>query len=271
MLFITPNLDQIYEREEDKFNLSKLINKKSFTVSDTHLSYRQINTLSNDKLFPEERDNKKGWRKFSLKELIYFAIVHELKKFGLSHKVLMSLSDSFFKEPIPNGQLQINKYTSEIAIGCALIQAEIMLTITSEGKATYYDPPHYLLIGTEGTPSIQIKLNDIINAINKSMGKKLIPIKWSGRNYLWSKESISVSDNEKDVLNIIRNKKYSTIKLKTKEGKVSFIHAGEVIDTKQLSNQKLVSLIETKAYQEIGIITEKGKIVSFKSEEKIKL
>ncbi|HSW88012.1 MAG TPA: hypothetical protein VLG12_02505 [Candidatus Saccharimonadales bacterium] len=271
MIYITPKLDIAYEKEDDKFNLRKLINEKNFTKSNTPLSYRQINTLSKDKLFPEDRENKKSWRKFSLKELIYFSIVFELKEFGLSHDVLRNLSDSFFKGPTPNGTLETNKYTSEIAIGCVLIQAEMMLTIAKKGKVTYYDPPHYILIGTDKSPVIQIRLNDIVNKIYKDLGKKPVPIKWSVKNYLWSKEKFKVSDSEKTVLNIIRTKKYNTIKLKTKDGNVSLVQAGKVIDTKQLSGRDVAGLIENRAYQEIEVITENGKIVSLKSEEKIKL
>ena len=260
MIFITHKLDTVLQREEGKFNLNHRINEKSFRRANTPFSYRRINTLSKDKLFPEERNNKKGWRKFSLKELIYFKIVFELKMFGVSHGNLKSLADSFF-----------NEETAEIAIICVLIQAEIMLTIKSDGKVTYYDPPHYLLIGREETPTIQIRLNDIVNAVRKANNEKPFPIKWSGRNYFWNKENISISNNEKYILNIIRSKNYHTIKLKTNDGKASLIQAGKVVDPKQLSSQELVRIVEKKAYQEIGIITENGKIVSFKTEEKFKL
>ena len=156
MIYIIPKLDKAFQKGEEKFNLGAQINEKSFTKSDTPLSYRQINTLSKDKLFPEERTNNKGWRKFSLKELIYFSLIYELKRFGLTHDFLKDLSDSFFKEQ-----------TSEIAIICVLVRAEIMLTISVDGKITYYDPPHYLLMGRDNTPSIQIRLNDIVNSVYK--------------------------------------------------------------------------------------------------------
>lgn len=259
MIFITPKLDEIYLKEEQEFNFSKLINEKSFTKSDTPFSYRQINTLSKDRLFPEGRTNKKGWRKFSLKELIYFSLIYELKKFGLTHDFLKNLSDSFF-----------NEQTSEIAIVCVLIRAEMMLTIRTDGKATYYDPPHYLLIGREETPTIQIRLNDIVNAVNEKIKKSSIPIKWSGRNYLWNRESSVVSDKEREVLKILRNRAYSTVKLKTKDGKVSLVHMGKIVDPK-LSMQELEKSMKANAYQEIAIILENGKIVSYKADEKIKV
>lgn len=270
-IFITPNLDSILFKQDIKHNLSELINDKIYTVANTPLSYRQINTLSKDNLFPEERTGKKGWRKFSLKDLIFFHIIYELKKFGLQHDAFKDLSDSFFKEPTQMGKLEINKHISDIAIGCVLIKAEIMLTINDEGKIAYYDPPHYLLIGREETPVVQIRINDIVNTINEKNDNKLIPINWSGKNFILGKKNIGISDKEEEVINLIRNNDYTTLKIKKTDGQISLIHAEKNINTDQLSKQEIMGLIEAKDFQDIGIIKRNGNIVSLKIEESIKL
>ncbi len=96
MYYIGEGIELNFIEAGDKFNFDDFINKKKFTVKDTPLSYRQVNTLDEDKLLTKDRENNSGWRKFSLKELIYFSVVYDLKKFGLSHEVLKDLSNSFF-------------------------------------------------------------------------------------------------------------------------------------------------------------------------------
>ncbi len=271
MIFIfSSKLEEVVQRDNEKFSLCQLINKKKYTKADTPLSYRQINTLGNDRLFPEDRDNKRGWRKFSLKELVYFYIVFELKKFGLPHEVLKELSDSFFKEPTPNIKgYETNKYTSEFAILCVLVGTEMMVTISNEGKVNYFDPSSYLLIGREETPTIQIRLNDVVNAVNKK-GKKIFPIRWSGRNYLW-KKGVNLSDNEKEVLDLIRNKDYSAVQVKKTDGKVSMAYAERLINAPQMSTEEIIKLIDKKDFADIDIVKRNGNIVGLKTNESIKL
>jgi hypothetical protein len=271
MLFISNNLISVHQREEEKHLLSKLINEKRFTKIDTSLSYRQINTLSKDKLFPEDRSNHKGWRKFSLKELIFFSIISELKKFGLSHIALKQLSDSFFKELIDENKPELGKYMSETAIGCVLIQSEIMLTITSSGEIGYYDPTFYLLFGREKTPSIQIRLNDIINNIRIKLKEKPFPIKLSARGFYLNKLTLGLTTKQEEILKIISNKNFSGIYLRKTNGEVSLIKAERIIETKSPTIQKVIQEIEAKGYQEITVIKNDGEIVCLKAEETIRI
>lgn len=260
MIYINPKLDKAYLREESKFNLSKLINEKSFTKSNTPLSYRQINTLSNDKLIPEERDNSRDWRKFSLKELIFFKIIFELKKFGLTHETLKGLSDSFFKEP-----------TAEIAIGCVLIQAEIMITLKSDGTVTYYDPPHFILIGSNETPMIQIRLNDIVNNVRKNIKQKPFPISMSVSDYLWRRSEMRITDNEKEIISMIRNNAYSSLTVSKKDGGSYLVHADRSNNEDKINARDVLKMLEKKDFQDIKIIQRNGMIVHYNITETYKL
>ena len=82
MIFITHKLNKVLQREENKFNLSNLINEKNFTKSDTPLTYRQINTLSKDELFPEENKNIS----ISLSGFDKNGVIDELKSYGTIKK-----------------------------------------------------------------------------------------------------------------------------------------------------------------------------------------
>lgn len=259
MIYITPNLDKAYLSNEEKFNLSRLMNEKSFTKAHTPLSYRQINTLSKDKLFPEERDTTKGWRKFSLKELVFFYIVFELKKYGLPHEILKNLSKSFFEEP-----------TAEVAIGYVLTYIEIVLTIKSDGTVDYYDPSHYLLIGIEKTPAIQIHLNSMVNVVREKVGQPLFGIKVSTRNYLWNHQEMSISENEKEIIKMIRNKEFTSIAINKKDGGSLIVHAGRA-NNNDINAKDIIKMLQEKDFQDISIIQRNGKIVHYDIKETYKL
>ena len=91
MLLISEELQFKYLGLNDRLKLVETLNNKVFRVADSPLSYRQTNALAMDRLMPDNREKKEGWRKFSLKELIYISIVYELKKYGLKHVQLKYL------------------------------------------------------------------------------------------------------------------------------------------------------------------------------------
>ena len=258
MKYLTPDLDKIYSRSEDKLDLDKLINEKSYTKAHTPLSYRQINTLSKDKLFPEERNQNKGWRKFSLKELIFFNIVAELKKYGLSHEILKNLSKSFFEES-----------TAEIAIKYVHSYIEVVLTIKSTGEVDYYDPPHYLLIGIEKSPAIQIDLNNMVNIVRERVGLPLFGIKASIRNQVWNGEDMNISENEREIIKMIRNNAFASITINKKDGGTFVVHAGRV-NNNDINTRDLIKMLEDKDFQDINIIQRNGKIVHYDVKETYK-
>ncbi len=260
MIFITTTIDEILCKEEQKHDLSNLINKKKYTKSNTLLSYRQINTLSRDRLFPEERNKTTNWRRFSLKDLVYLSLIHEFKKLNVSHKLLIDLYDSFY-----------SNLSGEIAISCCLIGVEIVVTINSDGKTTFYDPSHYLLIGNTQTPTLQAILNYVLNNVLKDNKRRIFPVRLSIRKYLKKENNIVISDKENEILNLIKNKDYSTIKVSKENGNPVIIHAGKIIDINDLTMSKLTDLIQKGNFQDIDIVKRDGKIVNLKIEETIKL
>lgn len=277
MLLISENLLIKYLLLNDELKLDEFINKKLFTVADTPLTYRQVNSLDTDKLLTNDREEKQGWRKFSFKELIYVMIVHELKKFGLKHEQLRQLWEAFFKEPtkIENRQveeIEINKGIGEIAIGCVFEQVEITLVIDSEGKVIFYDPVHYALFYSSSIPQIQIKLNDIVNDLLVKSKKEPIPVTWSVRQTILDSYKHDLSPKEEELLKIIRNVDYSAIRVKKKDGEITLVYAEKIRDgSNGTTTQDLIEMLNTKDFQDISIIKRDGKIVNYKIEETIKL
>jgi hypothetical protein len=60
------------------------IDKRIFTVGGTGLSSRVISHWDQCKLLPEGVKDKKGWRKFTLSEMVWLRVVVRLRAFGFS-------------------------------------------------------------------------------------------------------------------------------------------------------------------------------------------
>ena len=273
MLLITDNILLEYLKASEKFRLDDFLNKKKFKVSDTPLTYRQVNSLDTDKLLATDRKIKQGWRKFSFKELIYILLVNELKKFGLKHEQLRHLWEAFFKEPVKKkvNKIRINKFIGECAIGCTFGQVEIKIAIDSEGGVIFYDPPHSILLDiTSGSkPLIIIRLNDIVNELLKKMGKEPIPITQSlSRDILDNVKNVK----EEELLKIINNKTFGVIKIKKKNGDIDTVYAERINEPNaKITVQDLIKIINSKDFQTVTATKTNGIIVRYKTEETYKL
>ncbi|MBI2613320.1 MAG: hypothetical protein HYW62_00895 [Candidatus Levybacteria bacterium] len=261
MYYIGEGIEIDFLSANDKFNYVEFINEKRFTVKDTPLTYRQVNTLSEDKLLNEDRKNKNGWRRFSFKELAFFLIVRELKLFGFEHHQLKELSDYFLNKDY--------SYLSDLAIGCVLRKIEITLTIDSEGKVSIFDPGFYVLVGAR-MPHVRISLNEIMNKIATKYGKTPFEIKYSVKDEALNSHRLSVKEEE--LLRIIRNKDYGAIRIKKKNGEIGVVYAEKIKNANgQPFENELINMLKAKDFQDINIIKRDGKIVSYKIEETIKL
>lgn len=275
MLWISDQTLINYYEADEKFHLEQLINKKRFTVADTPLSYRQVNSLDSDNLLSKDRAKKSEWHKFSLKEMVYVLIVAELKKFGVKHEQMIDLWKAFFGE-IRKDRKQgpaFNKHISDIAIGCVFGQIEIKVTISAEGELNFYDPGHYTFLKEllpKPKAEIVLTLNDFVNELLEKTGKKPFPTKYNQLDAIRDR-GLPSSPKEIDLLAIIRNKDYSAVKVTKKDGEIAIVYA-ERYETKSDATPKdILKLIDQSDYQNISLIKRDGRIVNYKVEETIKL
>lgn len=266
MLLISDNVLTKYSAAEQKYNVQKALNtEKKYKISDTRLSYRQLNDLDSNKLLPDDRENKAGWRKFTYKELVYLELVSELKEFGLKREQFKQLWESFFRDKSKDFDLN-NKHHAETAIGCVLGGIEMTLVIDSKGNVFFSDPIYYA-ISKYSKPHIKISLNEIINQLNPKIGMETAPIVFSNGSLI-----NRLTDKEKELLKIIRDKDYSSVKVKKRDGDIAIVYA-EKSNTGNdgTSPKEIEELLKNKDYMDITIIKRDGKIVNFKLEETIKL
>lgn len=277
MLSISENILIAYLQSGQQSKITEFINKKEFKVSDTPLTYRQINSMDEDNLLSNDRENKKGWRKFSFKELVYIYIISELKKFGLKHEQLTQLWEAFFKEPTPPdiskpADIQINKGIAEDALGCVFGQIEITLCVDSKGNIVFYDQARYAFLYQTSKPQVHINLNSIANSLLAKFGYIQIPVNDSLQKAVFNWNKIDMTKKEEKLLEVIRNEDYTTIEVKKKNGEAHILHAGKIHeDESNVTVNDILKMVKEKDFQDISISKRNGKIVNYKIEETIKL
>jgi len=268
MLQISDDLIAQFYDINKKINLIEFINKKQFTVSDTPLTYRQINSLDEDNLLDNSRNNKRGWRKFSFKELVYILIVAEVKKFGVKHCQLHELWKAFFGNP----QDRNKRGYADLAIGCVFGHTQIILTIDSVGNIIFYDPNSFILFSSwEQKPLLTLELNSFVNRLLKVMGRGDFIPKFTVFSESFKRNEKVLKPKEEELLKIIRNEQYCAIRIKKKNGEIKLIYAEKSANNKGLTSKNLIELINKKDYQDISIVKRDGKIVNLKVEEAFKL
>lgn len=258
MLQISDSLILKYSEVKEISKLEEFINKKIYTKSDTPLTYRQINSLGTDRLLSEDRENEKGWRKFSFKELIYIQIVNELKKFGLKHEQLKELHKEF------------NTY-GEVVIGVVFAQVEILITVNETGHVVFYDPANYALLLNPSKTHLQIQLNNFVNNLLVKLGKTPVRIKWSIKKDVLDAYRVNLSSKEEELLKIVRDENYDMVRVKKKNGAVAIVYAEKNKDKNEIKPRDLINILETKDFMDLTVVKRDGKIVDYNLTDTIKL
>jgi hypothetical protein len=273
MLYITDNLLAKASEVIEKYNLDVAVNKKIYTVADTALSYRQVHILDNDRLLDDRRKDNQGWRKFSFKELVYIEIIIELKKFGIKHEQLKQLWLSFFgkidKSNTPS--LTPNKADSEVVIACVFGGSEMSLCLDSDGNILYFDPQYSIKFNQSSKPLIRVSLNQIVNRLTKLIANKELSVANSLQQLVFSGKISLNSDKENELLKIIRDKSYTTIKVKKLNGEIAVVYTEKCNSEGEIGLRKLEELIKAKDFQDVQLTKRDGKIVNYKIEETFKL
>lgn len=252
------SLDRFYMQGTETIGLfRKKINEKRFRVADTSLSYRQVNHLDYTDILNDNRKNKNGWRKFSLKELIFFSIIKELRKYGFRDEQLKTLKDAFFGNK--------NKKLSDFAIGIVFTKLKITLIIDNENELGFYDDFGLkIFIGKEYKSYININLNEIVMEIWEKIGKK--KIEYQDFDDIMDEiiDDSNLNEKELEIMKIIRSKDYKSITVRKSETD-KFIIKGETNDI--VSENNLMKILKEKDFADISITKRNGRIVNIKIEE----
>ena len=249
-------------KELDKFvqmaDLSDFLNSKMFRVSDTPLSYRQINSLSKSGLITNERASEKEWREFSPKDLIFFEMLKELRVYGLRDKQLVDLKNSFFKEvreavsnnkdvfrfdinrDLKEREGKNNKKTSELAIAAVLNGNQVVITIDDKYFADYLYYFQFADSFRRAKSLVFLNFSEIVSNAIQRAGLGSVEYRTLSENFNLSKKEISI-------LCLIRNRNYKKITIKKKDGEEKYILKGE--QSAEIAEKQLIKIIKISSLQ----------------------
>ena len=240
--------------------LTELINNRVFKVSDTPLTYRQINYLDNNDILLDTRVDKKSWRRFSIKELVFLSVIKELKVCGVKDSLLKDVSGVFFAKQ--------NVKLSNQAILLPFTKAYIALVIKPDD--IYFADIIALRLHEEKAKSyIRINVSEILMEIWEKVGKTRIEYKTESVIFSEVVEDLYIGDKELEVINLIKNGNYKQISVR-KSGK-NYIVNEEEKSKANMSKKELDKMIEDGDFTDISITRRDGNVVNVKKKNSFKI
>lgn len=258
------------------FNAS-ILNAKRYRAADTGLSRRQLATLDADSLLSSLRAGNRGWRRFSLKELVYFGIISDMTGFGLRHRQLKDLWQAFFGTEMIDlhvlTRVSFGHYEGEYAILKVLMGEQILLLVKQDGYVVICDSKHSLdVLDRFELPFVAVRLNPIVNLVLQRIGLPSSPVTSNVETLLAESLESRLSVKEKQILSIIRNNAYSQIVVTKKDGDTFVVHAGrEYGGDPDISPEMVLRMVTGGDFRDVSVTKRNGVIVKVTEVETFKI
>lgn len=260
-------------RNKVKNHPSRILSEKNLRSSDliefAGMTYRQINDWQSKGLISDYRTNNKKWRMFTAEEVFVMMVCKEFRdKFGVSLESL-----NLIITYLQNNETDAIKYVLDLCIYgyevFLLTDLKELITVQSDiwigkfittGLLRDYDANNIMLL----------RLNPIIN---KMLEMNNLPqlstdedLYHSIYNNMAELVSLSkITEDEKEVLDIIRNKSYKKVTIHLNDGNAFQVDTEEELtdEFKLLNDQQLMEILESNEFQSITIQKQNNKIVRF--------
>ena len=231
--------------------ISDFLNKKRrINISESGHSYRVINNWESKGLIQAERDTEGGWRRFSLLDIFWVEIISILRSFGLSLDAI-----NIIKKYVMPTNSSIYRKIFEYYVACSTARKEDVVMVVYEDYtvdiALISELQAAIGLGTIPLVYICIGFNEIRKRINP---KAEIPNFYNIR--------IQLTKEELNILDKIASKKFSSINIKLKNGKVNIIEATKISDA--ITNEQILKnmrkILADGDYQTIVLTMQDGKV-----------
>ncbi|MBR0416014.1 hypothetical protein IJI64_02525 [Candidatus Saccharibacteria bacterium] len=151
-----------------------LHNDDLFRIGSTNVSARTAVYLEKVGLLKEKKA-KTGWRKLNFIDAVYFDLLVELRKFGMTAKKLVHLKEAFYGK----------EDSMDAMFLAAFYGYEITLIIFNDGSGYIFDPytlNNYQSKVPNAKPRIIIELNPFINKSLALLGIPTVKVSYTARN-----------------------------------------------------------------------------------------
>lgn len=250
-----------------------IANRKSFNDRilkgdyDEVLSYRLINHWQKAGLLDESRQDSKGWRKYSLIDLLWIRIIVILREFGVSLQNLRKVKQDLLGESKPymlfskeHGWMKsIRKdHTLEYAIVEAILrQREFFIIIFQDFTCDVATTAEIAMSREVGATDcfIQISINPLLQALFPESDIRV------------NKREFEVTDDELAVIAKLRTEDVESISIRKRDGKVYLIESKTLKDVRT----PLKDILREGDFQTVEIHQKDGNIASIKQIKKVRI
>jgi DNA-binding transcriptional MerR regulator len=268
-----------------------------FTRGDVGIDLRKIYHWEKEGLLPIKNENRE-WRKYSFIEYVWLKIIEQLREYKIGLEILQKVRDSLFYFDEKGISDAIERFTTDpqysslqsivqanqlknankkelmdlfrdsgfcnlwSLVGAAIhLQSECTLLLNSKGYIGFFVWNEYnrseklkvfFELLTENSVTIQISLSNIVKGF---LNNDKIDI-----DQYYTLELLT--ENEKQVIDIIRDRRYTEINIFPKNGEIERVTTKERKAVKQLEH-RVFGMMKKGDYKKIEINVEDGNIVTF--------
>ena len=184
-----------------------ILNEKKHTIKDEKISSRVLNHWYQAGIIVDDRPNGKGWKKFSLSEIVWITIVNKLRRFGLDLNKISKVKDDlsmYSRKNKPNECPLLDFYI----LLATNSKEPVKLLVFESGEAVIETQSRIdvsLQLGAFTEDYISIDMNNLIYMLLKKKGQET--------DYL----SYQLDEVQKEIQKKIHNQEIDSITVKIKD------------------------------------------------------
>jgi len=239
----------------------------------TGLSYRQLNDWESKGAVPNERKEKSKWRKFTAREVFVMSVCKEIRD---SFKVPIESFGYIRSFMLQKGANHFEYSLRMMRMGfCVYLMTDLKEFFVMDTDLEFEDLFRLgVFRGDDPQSYIFIKVNPLVNRMLNMKNLSSIKINEEVYDSLheFSQQSTTRTNEERELLKLIRNKAYKRITAHLKGAKIFQVDTEEELGEEFRSKQdkELLKIIKEKKYQTIFLQKHDNKIVRISRKSTIK-
>jgi len=227
----------------------------------TNLTYRTLTDWDSKGVLPSGREEKKGWRRYSIEEVFITLIIDEIRsQFGVPISRLRWLKKKMSEYEggyLPKALGLMQAFGAPVFIltdlksyfrMCSFIE---LLDLTLD---KFFD-------GDDKEGFILFKVNPLVNRLLEALGASALNNHGLGYKIYWKalEKGIGQTPDESDLLNMVRDRATSRLEVKLDNGTI--VQSSRERDLGSLNPEKLIDTLNSADFQTLTVKKHEGKIV----------
>lgn len=277
MINLSHNADVLFETVVRKYpDLLDVIRKKKYTVKDTELSYRQLNSLDKSDLVENSRISEQNWRKFNLNDLLYLHIVNKMREFNTNNSQLRPMNELFYRQKINYVVVGEVLFTEEAIVTMLTGYVPIGILIFSDGQVILTDDPAITVKIGSTDPNrrscIFIGLYETFKPYLKRVKEDPAFRKKYRFNEFENVYSTKlITKEERALLKIVSDNEYSQISIVKKPDGKLVVYAERSVDGTRLTAEDIMEVFQKQEFGDINVNKRDGRIQNLKVKDVFKI